>query len=347
MSIIIFANNASALMGSSVAPTDTTVTLQPGQGALFPNLSAGQIMKITFEDTSGNIEVVHATGVTGDVLTIVRAQEGTTALAFASGSRVELRCTAGDLGAMLQKNGGDTLSGTTNLGGVLALGSGGSIQGGEHANGALRGNPGETDNQIVVPPGGGAPTAGGSPILTTANIAANLPSGLDFAHTNMIVYWNGTSSSVPSGWHICDGTNGTPDLRDRFVLGAGGSQATSGGSISTPFVTGSTDALSGVSIGATTLTIAQMPSHTHEFLVSPAVGYASTANPPFTVPMWSSSSAPTYTTNVPAGFSGGAGSQINQSTGGGGSHTHSFSGSGVHTHTYTPPYQALFAIMKL
>ena len=218
MSIIVFSNNASALMASGILSTDTTVTLQPGQGALFPNLSAGQIMKVTFEDTSGNIEVVHATGITGDVLTILRGQEGTTALAFSSGSRVEIRCTAGDLAAMLQKGGGDTLNGTTNLAGILALGSGGSMQGGEYADGAIRGNPGETDNQILVPPGGGPPTAGGSVLLTKANIAANLPSGLDFAHTNMIVWWNGTSGSVPAGWHVCDGTNGTPDLRDKFVL---------------------------------------------------------------------------------------------------------------------------------
>ena len=37
-----------------------------------------------------------------------------------------------------------------------------------------------------------------------------------------IVMWNGPLSSIPDGWHICDGTNGTPDLRDRFIQGAGG-----------------------------------------------------------------------------------------------------------------------------
>lgn len=36
-----------------------------------------------------------------------------------------------------------------------------------------------------------------------------------------IVLWSG--STIPTGWHLCDGTNGTPDLRDRFVYGAGGS----------------------------------------------------------------------------------------------------------------------------
>jgi hypothetical protein len=33
--------------------------------------------------------------------------------------------------------------------------------------------------------------------------------------------WSGPRSAVPAGWHVCDGSNGTPDLRDRFVVGAG------------------------------------------------------------------------------------------------------------------------------
>lgn len=35
-----------------------------------------------------------------------------------------------------------------------------------------------------------------------------------------IVMWSGTIASIPSGWRICDGTNSTPDLRDKFVIGA-------------------------------------------------------------------------------------------------------------------------------
>ena len=37
-----------------------------------------------------------------------------------------------------------------------------------------------------------------------------------------IVIWSGAADAVPTGWALCDGTNGTPDLRGRFVLGAGG-----------------------------------------------------------------------------------------------------------------------------
>lgn len=35
----------------------------------------------------------------------------------------------------------------------------------------------------------------------------------------VIVMWSGTLASVPTGWHLCDGTGGTPDLRERFVVG--------------------------------------------------------------------------------------------------------------------------------
>jgi hypothetical protein len=37
----------------------------------------------------------------------------------------------------------------------------------------------------------------------------------------LIALWSGRIAQVPSGWALCDGRNGTPDLRDRFVVGAG------------------------------------------------------------------------------------------------------------------------------
>ena len=48
----------------------------------------------------------------------------------------------------------------------------------------------------------------------------------------MIMLWTG--STAPSGWAICNGSNGTPDLRDKFVMGAGGSKPASGGYFDTP-----------------------------------------------------------------------------------------------------------------
>jgi hypothetical protein len=35
----------------------------------------------------------------------------------------------------------------------------------------------------------------------------------------VIVMWSGTLATIPSGWHLCDGTGSTPDLRDRFIVG--------------------------------------------------------------------------------------------------------------------------------
>jgi microcystin-dependent protein len=41
----------------------------------------------------------------------------------------------------------------------------------------------------------------------------------------MIIIWSGSVGSVPTGWSLCNGSNGTPDLRDRFVLAAGSTYA--------------------------------------------------------------------------------------------------------------------------
>lgn len=68
-----------------------------------------------------------------------------------------------------------------------------------------------------------APTAAAgtntTQIASTAFVIANsVPSGL-------ISLWSGSVASIPSGWVLCDGTNSTPDLTDRFVVGAGDSYA--------------------------------------------------------------------------------------------------------------------------
>jgi hypothetical protein len=42
----------------------------------------------------------------------------------------------------------------------------------------------------------------------------------------MIILWSGSLGSIPSGWALCDGTNATPDLRNRFVVAAGSTYAT-------------------------------------------------------------------------------------------------------------------------
>jgi hypothetical protein len=52
--------------------------------------------------------------------------------------------------------------------------------------------------------------------------------------SGVICMWSGSIATIPSGWALCDGTNGTPDLRNRFVIAAGGNYdvgATGDGSI--------------------------------------------------------------------------------------------------------------------
>jgi microcystin-dependent protein len=74
-----------------------------------------------------------------------------------------------------------------------------------------------------------------------------------------IVIWSGTVASIPTGWQLCDGTNGTPDLRDRFVVGA---RQDSGG-ISMTTVSGSLTKTGGEA--RHTLTITEMPAHAHSY----------------------------------------------------------------------------------
>jgi hypothetical protein len=332
--IFVFANNASSLLASGIAATDTELTVQAGQGQLFPPITSGQLAPITLEDVNGNIEIVYATGLVGDTLVIEREQENTTALPFASGSRVEQRLTMGVMQSLLQKTGGDTLSGTTTLTGVLMLGSGGSLQGGEFT-GALRSQPGDTSNQIIVPIGSPA-TEGGSVLLTTENLEANLPPGSSMVVSGMIVLWSGASTDIPSGWVLCDGTNGTPDLRDRFIVGGGGALPATG---SFPFTT---DGASGGTpeVTAGSLVVANLPPHTHGNVI-----YGGGAGQVV---------GPTGTPPGAAYFFGGsndAGVAISWETspGTGASRALSFTGTVLPTHTHTaesPPYTAVFLIMK-
>ena len=64
----------------------------------------------------------------------------------------------------------------------------------------------------------------------------------------VIVMWSGKTEDIPAYWVLCDGNNGTPDLRDRFILGAGHT-----------YLPGNTGGETEI-----TLTVDQMPSHTHD-----------------------------------------------------------------------------------
>ncbi len=58
--------------------------------------------------------------------------------------------------------------------------------------------------------------AGGSSITSVTNVTPGMPS---FVPPGVIVAWSGVLASIPSGWLLCDGNNGTPNLIDRFLQG--------------------------------------------------------------------------------------------------------------------------------
>jgi len=58
--------------------------------------------------------------------------------------------------------------------------------------------------------------AGASSISSITNVISGLPS---FVPPGVIVAWSGVLTSIPSGWLLCDGNNGTPNLIDRFLQG--------------------------------------------------------------------------------------------------------------------------------
>lgn len=145
--------------------------------------------------------------------------------------------------------------------------------------------------------------------------------------TGGIIMWSG--ATVPVGWLLCDGANGTPDLRDRFIVGSGSTYAT------------------GATGGAATvaLTSQQIPAHTHTVTGTT-----------------SSDGAHTHTGTVgltfggahPTGFEEGRGSPdwAVGAMGSAGAHTHTVTGTAAATggglgHENRPPYYALAFIMKV
>ena len=85
--------------------------------------------------------------------------------------------------------------------------------------------------------------------LTATNFAGSGTglTGIEAFVTGMIILWYGNTGNIPTGFVLCDGSNSTPDLRDRFVVGAGSGYS--------PGNTGGTS--------STTLSESQLPSHNH------------------------------------------------------------------------------------
>jgi hypothetical protein len=78
-----------------------------------------------------------------------------------------------------------------------------------------------------------------------------------------IIMWSGSIATIPTGWSLCDGTSSTPDLRERFIIGAGGNNTTVADT--TGYNPGTTGGLNFVG-----LSTAEVPGHTHPITITSA-----------------------------------------------------------------------------
>ena len=211
------------------------------------------------------------------------------------------------------------------------------------APGQSGGNSLLSDNQFTYNASSNTVTAGtysGSGASLTSLNASNLGTGTvpDARLSNSSLFVTGmilmyTGSTAPSGWAICNGQNGTPDLRDRFIVGAGSAYSVNntGGAASV------------------TLTTAQLPAHSH-----------STPNHNHSFSGSNTHSHNYELVNMDQGSAGGSSSRgrnttttstssasitISGTTGNANPSTNN-TGSG-HSHENRPPYYALMFIMKL
>jgi len=96
MTKLLFKNNATSRLGIDTYASSITLTVLANEGSRFPQPGADEIFKVTIEDRrTGQIEICHCYDRTGDILNVIRAQEGTAAQDFLFGATVSHRMTAG------------------------------------------------------------------------------------------------------------------------------------------------------------------------------------------------------------------------------------------------------------
>jgi microcystin-dependent protein len=162
-------------------------------------------------------------------------------------------------------------------------------------------------------------------------IASQIPAGL-------IAQWKGSIATIPAGWALCDGTAGTPNLLDKFVIGAGGALAVdaTGGSATHDH---------GAVTGDHTLTVSEIPEHFHYLFANGVQATILPAAPEGSVP-WSNGNSPgeeeyeMATTALPAAM-GRSSLAGGDGLGGVTAHSHAITAA-----TSLPPYYALAYIMK-
>lgn len=165
--------------------------------------------------------------------------------------------------------------------------------------------------------------------------------------TGIIAIWSGSVATIPTGWRLCDGTLGTLDLRNKFIVGAGST-----------YNVGDTGGVDTV-----TLSVTQMPSHTHTVAGTTAAAgvHSHTVSDPTHAHGINVMTLAAGGATSPGAPGAGATTPIatNTSTNGtgisivaGGAHQHSLSGTtssigGGTSHENRPPYFALCYISKI
>ena len=196
-----------------------------------------------------------------------------------------------------------------------------------------------------------------TPSGAQAKIDRAIPRGI-------IVMWSGSIDQIPQGWALCDGTNGTPDLRDRFIVGAGSSYSVGakGGAASItltvdqiPSHSHSTDSAGSHSHSGSTNTTGEH-NHTMFNTSEPSQGGSATvtasnytARKSFHGGMLESYAMQGTSTSPTLGRTSTSGNHSHSlSINSGGSHSHTISSTGGgSSHENRPPYYALCFIMKL
>lgn len=104
MALIRFANNAQTTLSAPITTLATSANLVPGTGALFPTLTGGDAFLATLVDAATGLvrEIVQVTAIAGDVVTLLRAQEGTIAQPWLAGDSFQNLWTAGAAALMAQ-----------------------------------------------------------------------------------------------------------------------------------------------------------------------------------------------------------------------------------------------------
>jgi hypothetical protein len=154
----------------------------------------------------------------------------------------------------------------------------------------------------------------------------------------IIVMWGGLVSAIPSGWVLCNGANGTPDLRSKFVKGAAngadpgatGGAATHGHTVTQP---GDHAALShsGTTVGNHAFT--QPGAHSAHVFTQPGAHSAHVVTQPTAANESSHTHTGASAGTTPKLFTSNTSSGVPGVSAGGSAHTHSMSGSAVDAHS--------------